>query len=280
MKQLLLQLLIASAALSVPHHAFAQGHGHLYVGAVARTNGAQLLFDNGFDFVSSNGYVKTLTYDTTTKYSNYFQQNITLTARALNAAGVPEPFAASAGTDIWASIETVEGPAGGEFAFWEEGATGPTIRVLSGGTNTSMFRLTSLTTLVSPTSDPFGHNHGRRFTATKAGIYKVAFKAWDRSTNGSNGGPIHTPSELLPIYFQAGLNIASITRSSSVATITYGSYTNTSFAVESSTNLLATNQWTVIGPVKNGDDLFQSQRDTNSMEMRFYRVVAIPIDLD
>ena len=275
MKLFPLKSLLTCSALALAHDAFAQAHGHLYIGAVARTPGAKLVFDNEYEFAAASNYVKTLTFDTTTKYSNYFQGNITLTGRALTAANSgPEPFAASAGTDIWAGIVRVDGPSGGEFAFWENGATGPTIRVPCGGTNTNQFRITS--TVLSPTSDPYGHVHGRRFTATVPGIYKVSFTAWDRSTNGAGGGPIHAPSDVCGIYFQAGVNIASITRSNSIATIAYGSYTNASFVVEGTTNVFATNAWTSIGPAKLGDDFFQSQRDTNSTPMKFYRVRAIP----
>lgn len=56
----------------------------------------------------------------------------------------------------------------------------------------------------SPESDPYGHIHGRRFTATKPGVYTAWFRAFDTSVNGANGGPIHAPSEALPIRFLAG----------------------------------------------------------------------------
>jgi hypothetical protein len=265
--------LVAGAVVVLADHASAQAHGHLYIGASSRAPGTQLFFDNEYEFAAASNYVKTLTFDTTTKYSNYFQGNITLTGRALYSSNSgPETFAASPGTFIQASIAKVEGPPGGEFAFWENGNNAPTIRVASGNMSTNLFQITS--GILSPTSDPYGHIHGRRFTATKPGIYKVSFKAWDTSTNGSGGGPVHTPSELCPVYFQAGLMARSITRTGAMATITYGSFTNSTFTIESATNLLATNIWTAIGPARNGDDYFQTQRDPNSSAMRWYRVRA------
>ena len=47
-------------------------------------------------------------------------------------------------------------------------------------------------------------------SATKAGIYVVTFRAFDACTNGIGGGPIHTPSNLIRVYFEAGVNIALI----------------------------------------------------------------------
>jgi hypothetical protein len=63
-----------------------------------------------------------------------------------------------------------------------------------------------------PGADPFGHIHGRRFTADKAGVYTVGFKAYDISTNGTAGSPIHTAAEILDIVFQAGYNLTTLTR--------------------------------------------------------------------
>ena len=76
--------------------------------------------------------------------------------------------------------------------------------------------------------------------------------------------------------FEAGL-VSSVSRSNNVARITYGSFTNWTFTVEATTNLLATNSWTAIGAARNGDDFFQTQQETNNTnEMRFYRVRTQP----
>ena len=52
-------------------------------------------------------------------------------------------------------------------------------------------------------ADPFGHLHGRNFTATVPGDYVVGFKLFDNSGNGTGGGAIHTPSATLNIRFSA-----------------------------------------------------------------------------
>src|SRR5262245_42533351 len=174
----------------------AQDHGHLRIAANSTNQGAQLYFYNGADFASTSRYVKTLVFTNAGRYANYFQQNITFTVQAATSAyGGPEPDAPAFGSYMRARIFSVAGPEGGVFAFWESGATTPTISLGSGQTGTNSYNVTQ--TDGSPSADPFGHIHGRRFTATKPGIYTVAFQAFDASTNGAQGGPIHTPSEII-----------------------------------------------------------------------------------
>ena len=52
-------------------------------------------------------------------------------------------------------------------------------------------------------ADPFGHLHGRNFTATVPGESVVGFKLFDTSVNGAAGGAIHTSSEVLNVKFAA-----------------------------------------------------------------------------
>src|SRR5262245_6786843 len=158
----------------------AQDHGHLRIAARAPVPGTQLYFYNGPDFATNSSYVKTLVFTNDGRYSNYFQGNVTLTVQAVTPDyGGPEPDAPALGSYIRARILSVTGPPGGEFAFWETGATSPTITVAAGQTGTNSFNVTQ--TDGSPTADPFGHIHGRRMTLTKPGIYTVAFQAFDTS---------------------------------------------------------------------------------------------------
>src|SRR4026208_1564028 len=96
-------------------------------------------------------------------------------------------------------------PSGGAFGFWDAGSTAPTESVQLGETSTNLFRLTEADG--SPGTDPYGHIHGRRMSATRPGIYAIGFQVFDTSINGVNGGPIHRPSDVLPVVFQAGINI-------------------------------------------------------------------------
>lgn len=251
----------------------AADHGHLNAGAVGTNQGDPLIFDNGADFATSYGYIKTLIYTNSGKYAGFFQGNITLTALAATAdhAG-PALNAPALGSFIQAQLVSVDGPAGGAFAFWENGATTPAISLNCGATGTAMAMWKLTESDGSPGSDPYGHFHGRRFTATKPGVYTIGFKLFDTSTNGVGGGPIHTPSEVIQVYFQAGFNITSIQKTRNIATVTYGSMAGRNFAVEYTTNLFNPT-WTAIGPVATGNDLLQSQSDNNATETkRFYRL--------
>jgi hypothetical protein len=103
-------------------------------------------------------------------------------------------------------LESVAGPAGGTFAFWEDGATTPTAGLAVGEMPPAplQWALTDLGGAPrSPTEDPFGHIHGRQFTATTPGLYTVTFRLVDTSTFGPDGGPIHAESGLYSIEFLA-----------------------------------------------------------------------------
>jgi hypothetical protein len=243
----------------------------------AGAQGAQLYFANAPDFVDSSGYVKTLTFAGTGRYAGYFQGNITLTALATTAEhGGPDPNASAPGSFLQFSMAVLEGPNDGSFGFWESTGSTPALGLLPGESSTNLFRLTESDG--SPGSDPYGHFHGRRFTATKEGIYKVAFRVFDTSTNGVNGGPIHAPSDALAVYFQAGINIASITRTGMVATVRYGSATNNIYTLEYKTNL-TDNLWLPASEPSLGNELFQELQDRLAIDRhRFYRIRCEPFE--
>ncbi|MDB6123450.1 MAG: hypothetical protein JWQ71_2443 [Pedosphaera sp.] len=267
MKKLLLSL---SIIILIAKGALAQSHGHLYIGATNTAQGTPLIFDNASDYSTNTGYIKTLTYTNGAQYAGYYQGNITLTGLAATAAfSGPELNAAALGSQLWAQIVSVEGPAGGAFGFWEVNATTPTISLACGTTGTNAFKVTQ--TAGAPGDDPFGHIHGRRFTATKPGSYLVGFRALDRTTNGINSGPIHTPSEVLKFYFQAGINIAAISRTNGMADVTFGSAIGQTFYLEYSTDL-SSDIWTTLGSVA-GNDALQILSDpaANSIS-RFYHI--------
>jgi hypothetical protein len=129
----------------------------------------------------------------------------------------------------------------------------------------------------SPGTDPYGHIHGRRFTATKPGIYTVGLRALDLSENGAGGGPIHTPSDVLKVFFQAGVTMASVTLTGSVANLTFGGMANWDFTLECSTNL-GGNSWFDVGSIS-GADALQTISDPGATNpLRLYRVRATPGD--
>ncbi len=201
-----LRHLIALAGLVLAvHHAWGQ-HGHLNAGALGTAQGDALYFANGSIFAVESGYVKELTFTNSGTYAGFYQGNISLTAlpATINNGG-PVPNAPAPGSFVETRIESVTGPAGGTFNFWEDGATSPTIGLATGSVTPSMLWPLSDASLGAgqPGADPFGHLHGRRFTADVAGTYTVGFRLFDTSMNGADGGPIHAPSETLFINFAA-----------------------------------------------------------------------------
>ena len=271
-----IQLLI-TAIVTVLGESLSQAqHGHLNAGAYGRNQNDELYFANGQDFVDSSGYVKTLTYTNSGRFAGYYEGNISLTVLPLSAEhGGPDANAPAAGSFIQFSMACLSGPPGSSFGFWDTGSTSPTDSVGPGETSTNLFQLTESDG--SPGSDPYGHIHGRRFTATKAGFYKVGFKVWDTSSNGTNGGPIHRPSEVLPITFQAGINIVQVARTGLVNSVHFGSMAGRTFTLEYTTNLVDTNLWAPVSGPQLGDDFFKSIDDPSAAESyRFYRLRVDP----
>ena len=124
---------------------------------------AQLIFAA---LQNDSDYVKTLTPSTSGTYAGYYNGNITLTALAATPAHLgPVSNAPALGSWIFAQLVYVDGPPGGAFAFWDTGATNPTISLLTGTTGTNTWLLSENGGL--PGTDPYGHIHGRRFTANQ-----------------------------------------------------------------------------------------------------------------
>lgn len=249
----------------------AQDHGHLNIGATSTNQGSMLIFENGPDFHPATDYVKTLFYTNGGRYAGYYQGNITLTALpATEAYAGPHPRAAALGSWLWASISRVEGPAGGAFQFWESGVNEPTISIPSGSSATNEWRVSESNGNAG--LDPYGHIHGRRFTATLPGVYTVYFRAVDRSHNGSGGSAIHTSSELLPVTFQAGVNLVALGRAGGVTSVAFGTYGGNRFTVESASGVGSNSTWSAVSQPVSGNDRWQTLTHTNGNPAQFYRV--------
>ena len=276
MKNKFLSHFAVVSIVTLAQSAVAQDHGHLYVGATTQNQNEPLIFDNGGDFATSAGYVKTLDYTTSGTYAGYYLGNITLTVRAATAAHPPGPEANAPALGSWIFVQlvSVDGPPGGGFAFWDTSATNPTYSLASGQTGTNTWRLSQNDG--SPGTDPFGHIHGRRFTATKPGIYTVTFRAFDYSTNGVGGGSIHTPSDLIKIYFQAGVNIKAIQTETNVNRVTFGARAGFVWQLEASESLAPSATWNEVGNSVLGDDYFHEVEDDQVQDWRFYRVKGTP----
>lgn len=259
----------------------AQDHGHIFAGSVGTAQNDKLIFDNAADFGSSAGYIKTLTYTNGATYAGYYQGNITFAALArLPANAGPVPHAPALGSYIQVQLVSVEGPNGGAFSFWNTGATSPTYSLSNGQTGTNMWNVTSSDG--SSGSDPYGHVHGRRFTLSKAGIYKVGFKLFDTSINGEGGGPIHSPSDVLFVWFQAGVNIQSVEPDFEAGHVhvRFGAQAGFSWQLEATTALASPVDWKPAGlPSVGNDYIVEVIHEGVPGEQRYYRVsgtVVVP----
>jgi hypothetical protein len=270
---------LACAALGLANIQ-AQDHGHLNIGASAQTIGSQLTFDNGVDF--GGDYVKTLTFTNAGKFANLFQGNITLTAlHATDAFGQPVLGAPAPGAFIVAEINSVQGPAGGAFQFWDANSTTAPTATIPVGTTNAGFRFDVSDAALGagePGGDPFGHIHRRRFTVTKPGLYSVGFRALDVSTNAPGGGPIHLPSEPIHLQFQGDVNITKIEPDVDHVYVTFGAMGGYIWQIQSKESL-GDSAWTNVNTPVVGNDTLTKVEDPRPVGFsRVYQVTGIPIE--
>lgn len=183
-------------------HAQGIAGGHLNVGATSAGAGSQLTFANGSLFDLTAGYVP-MSLTSTGTYPGYYSGGPTLTVLAQTPAfSGPVPGAPSLGSFIRVQMSLESGPTGGAFAMWESGATSPTFSLDAIGSVSGLWALSGGAenpTAGSVGADPYGHIHGRRFTATTPGDYVIAFQAFDTSLNGAQ----HAASPILEMRFSA-----------------------------------------------------------------------------
>ena len=274
----------------------ATAHYHCNVAAKSQAQGTPLYFQNGEDFLTNSGFV--LTLNQTNTHPGYFitsdVNNITFTS---TGTGFLEPPAD--GAQVWLRIVSVSGPPGGNFAVWdvsqyfyqdgngdhfnedENDATAVTFTLPTGTVNGTNAILLS-ENFDEPGASAFGHIHGRMWSADKAGLYVVTVQAYDGGTNGTDGGPIQSPSGRLQIYFQAGDQISGVVVGTNEVDISFpakiGDNPNgTDYYLEASPNPADPLSWqTVAGPVL-GDDHFHVLSDPNwNAAHRFYRLRLEP----
>ena len=189
--------------------------------------------------------------------------------------GGPIPGHAGFGSRLAVQVVSVAGPPGGSFAFWEgdgESDLGAiTFRVPTGTTNGTNYLIISENN-GERGADPYGHIHGREFTASAPGTYTVGFRVIDVSTNGAGGGPIHVPSDVLPVKFQAGLRIETIQTFTNRVTVSFRSPPAINNVLEAASSIESGTWLPVAGPLRGNNNL-QFLTETNAPGAnRYYRL--------
>lgn len=284
-----LKLLSASAALwCVGGLAFGQ-HVHMNVGAVGTSQGDQLYLVNGASYVTNSGYCQPLLFTNANEWSNYYQGSpvsfVALPATLDN--GGPDSQAPALGSQIRLRFVSCAGPVGGSFGVWDipgleqadftdfpepDPSTTLTFSLPTGtinGTNTILLSMNH----GEPGVDPFGHIHGRVFSATVPGLYTIGVQLIDTSANGAGNGPIHSPSITNYLYWQAGFTNPPLTFQSNRVDFTFGGLRGTTYRLEATTNLgVASTTWTNLATVA-GTNFIRVLSDTNATgAKKYYRV--------
>jgi hypothetical protein len=252
MKSSLFTLPIACAIAAVTFSPLAAHAGHVY-GGIIDTNGTPgLQSGDALAFIdtvtSSPTYGSAITGESLgvqlmplvtsgSQSGLYLTTNISFTALSdgLNWTGAAyraaSPFAAVSGAQIQLQIQSVTGPDGATFSFWDEAAsladpvTSYQIGVgLTAGTG--FWNLTDLTLTVgdgttanptginNPPVDPYGHIHGRSFTVDTPGSYTVRYILHDASGVQADSAPFTVSYSAVPepspltLLLGAGLAVA------------------------------------------------------------------------
>ena len=251
---------------------------HIYAGALGTNQNDKLYFSNGAGFdATASSYALPQILRTNGLNTGYYRGDaLTFSALAATPAnGGPVANHAASGSRLAVQVVSVAGPSGGSFAFWEgdgESDLGAiTFSVPVGTTNGANYLVISENN-GEPGADPYGHIHGREFTASAPGIYIVGFRVVDLSTNGVGGGPIQSPSDVLPVRFQAGLRIETIQTFTNRAAVSFRSPPGISNLLEAASSLPSTNWQPAATPLR-GNNALQSFTDTNAPTgNRFYRI--------
>lgn len=258
-----------------------RAHEHLAAGAAMSEAGAALVFVNAGNFAAESGYVIPLEQATNGPYAGYHHAELTFVCQpATPDLGGPAPFHPIPGTHVEAVVETVEGPGGGQFGFWESPGDEQTATQLTfsvpvneaGGTN----RFPISENDGSPGADPYGHFHGRVFSATEPGLYRVGFRFVDTAANGPAGGPLHPPSARFFLHFQAGITLAGITNTPEGPQLLFAAAQDFQYVVESSSTLNDPTAWKPLGDPVTGDSRLHTVSAPPGDDRRFYRLRREP----
>jgi hypothetical protein len=251
---------------------------HIYAGALGMNQDDQLYFSNGilFDATQSSYSFPQILRTNGLNAGHYRGDTLTFTALSGTPANGGEiPGHAAFGSRLAVQVVSVAGPPDGSFAFWEgdgESDLGTiTFSVPTGTTNGRNYLIISENN-GEPSADPYGHIHGREFTASAPGTYLVGFQLLDVSTNGAGGGPLQSPSDVLLVRFQAGLRIETIQTLTNRVTVSFRSPPAISNVLEATSSIDSGTWRPVAGPLRGNNNL-QFLTETNPPGLnRYYRL--------
>ncbi len=219
-------------------------------GATDTTNAAPLCFINADQCAINSLAVVNLRYTNAGPCALQYECCLPMMAVPATASnGGPASNHAALGSCLELELVSLNGPPGASLGFWEAGQAQPCFTVPVGeAAGTNRFVLSE--SQGAPGADPYGCIQGRRFAVSQPGLYCLGFRVADSSTNGPGGGPIHTPSPLYQVHFQAGLTLTSLSRQGASATALFGGEATRTFYLERSLELGPSALWqTVAGPL-------------------------------
>jgi hypothetical protein len=270
----LMTLGLAAIALS------SRADTHIYGGATGTNQNDKCVFSNGALFDATVYAFPQVLRTNGLNAGHYRGDALTFSSLAATEInGGPIPAAAAFGAELAIQVVSVDGPPGGSFEFWEgdgESDLGTiTLSAPVGTTDGTNWWVISENNGVAGT-DPYGHIHGREITTSKPGTYIVGIRVIDVSTNGVNGGPIQSPSDVLLLKLQAGLRIESVQNITNRITVSFRAPPGISNVLEATDSLLSSHWQPVSAPLRglnNGFNNLQSFTDTNAVVgNRFYRI--------
>jgi len=168
------------------------------------------------------------------------------------------------GADPRIELVSVQGPAGGNFAFWEVGATTPTWS-RAAGWDSAQGGIPSFPVVVNGD----GHTHGRCFTMDKPGTYTVVFRAVDAA-----GGFAASANKTLTFVAQQPPKL-SITVAGGNASLSFTSRANLVYDLQVCTDL-ETGRWDNVGPhtfIDGSGDVRNMSDPMVGRPRAFYRLV-------
>jgi hypothetical protein len=253
-------------------------HAHVNAGVTDAAAGSRLAFLNASRWAEESGYVVHLNKATNGPYAGYHvSSGYTFTAlSATDLNGGVFPGHAALGSHLVARLVSVEGPVGGSFGFWETPGDELDAEEITFGTSVGEVAGTREFPLSEnngrPGEDPYGHYHGRKYTATLPGLYKVGLVIRDASHNGPGGGPLHPESEITRFNYQAGVTIAKVTSAAEGTQLTFATKSPRNYHVEASQTLSTNAVWTTVaGPIP-GDDHLASVTIPSVQDTQFFRL--------